>query len=355
MTCIQPAVKNGQGSSVRPQPKEVISMQNQLFRLISMTVLAASVSVAAGAQTIKTVINLPTSPLSLAANPVTNKIYVVSPGIAGSTNDSLAVIDGNQDVQTQTIAVPTGASFAAVNYLSNKVYVAGCNFTLSPAPCTVTVINGKNNTVISTISVTTTPGLGLTGITASPITGLVYVANGSDNVVDVIDGCKDKLVKTIVLNGNSPAAIAINPILNRLYVPFGNNLTAVIDATTNKVLSTTSFGSATVGVAANFITGNVFVTDDESGPSLTGVLNKNGKLLTSVTVDDTPLGVDVDPITNLVFVASTSLDSVTVINGTTNQVTATVTGVPANYIAVNYATQKVYVSGRNGITVMTEK
>ncbi len=66
-------------------------------------------------------------------------------------------------------------------------------------------------------------------------------------------------------------------------------------------------------------------------------------------------GVDVDPFTNLAFVASTALDDITVIDGATNKVKAVVSGVPASYVAVNYVSRKVYVSGRVGVTVLTEK
>jgi len=330
-------------------------MQNQVCKVLAMAVLTTGLSVAAGAQSVKTLISLPNAPLALSANPVTNKIYVVVPTNGAETTDNLTVIDGKSDTTLQDIAVPAGASYVAVDYLANRIYVAGCNFFEIPAPCTVTTINGKTNAVINTIAVTSKPGFGLTGIAVSPLTGLVYVANGSDNVINIIDGCKGKLAGTISLNGNSPFAIAINPILNRLYVPYGTNLTAVVDAGKKKILSTTDFGTTTVGAAANIVTGHVFVTDAEFGPSATGVLDQNGKLLANVAVGDSPLGVDVDPVTNLAFVASTALDDVTVIDGKTNTVKTTVFNVPANYIAVNFVSQKVYVSGRTGVTVLTEK
>ena len=70
---------------------------------------------------------------------------------------------------------------------------------------------------------------------------------------------------------------------------------------------------------------------------------------------DGPLGVDVDPLTNRAFVVSTLQNQVTIINGATNKLEATVNGIPGLYIAVNIGTQTVYVSGTNGVTVMTEK
>ena len=329
-------------------------MQNQMTKLFSMAMLTASVSVAAQGQTIKTSIDFPNTATGITVNPLTNKVYAISPTVSDPT-DSLAVIDGKADVLLTSISVPLGASATTVNYLTNLVYVAGCDYSQTPAPCTVTVINGKTNAIKSTIAVTSTPGLGLTGITVNPITGTVYVANASDNVIDIIGCGSTKVTGTIGLNGNFPFAVAINPFLNRLYVPFGTNQTAVIDAGKKKILSLTNFGSTTADAAVNLKTGNVFVTDQEAGPSQTGVFDKNGKVLASVTVDDAPLGVDVDPFTDLIFVASTSLDDVTVIDGSTNTVKAVVTSVPATFVAVNPVTEKVYVSGRNGVTVLTEK
>jgi DNA-binding beta-propeller fold protein YncE len=329
-------------------------MRNQFCKFLTMGVLTAVVSAAASAQSIKTQIAIPGATLGIAANPVTNRIYVAAP--TGGTTDNLAVIDGNADVLLENIAVPSGAEFVAVDYFANRIYVAGCNFNADPTPCTVTAVNGATNSVLSTIQVTTTPGLGLTGVVADPLDGRVYVANASDNVINIIDGFKAKLLpSTISLDGNSPAAIAINPFLGRLYVPYGTNQTAVICLLKKEILSTTDFGSSTVGAAVNFVTGKVYVTDQELGPSATGVLNANGTLQTSVPVGDAPLGVDVDPVTNLVFVVSTALDNVEVINGSTNTVTATVGGVPAFYVAVNFVSEKVYASGINGVTVLTEK
>jgi DNA-binding beta-propeller fold protein YncE len=331
-------------------------MQNQLSKILAMAALSTSLTVFAGAQTITSTISFPFATQGLAVNPVTNTIYVVEPNQGTLPTDSLAVINGSTDTVTQTLSVPAGASFVTVDYLANRVYVGGCDFTQNPTPCTVTVINGKTNATVKTILVTKTAGFGIAGLVSNPITGLVYVANGSDNVINIINESTNKLAGSISMNGNSPAAIAINIALNRLYVPFGTDETAVVDATAKKIIATTVFGTSTVGAAVNVVTGNVFVTDAESaGPSSTGVLNYKGALVADVAVDDSPLGVDVDPITNLAFVASTALDDVAVIDGSTNTLKNTVSNVPASYVAVNFVTQKVYVSGRTGVTVMTEK
>ncbi len=320
-----------------------------------MALVTTSLSVAAEAQSIKTLISFPEPVAGIAVDSVRNLVYAVVPNVDGEPTDNLAVIDGSKDALVKNIAVPSGALFAAVNVYTNRIFVAGCNFNLVPAPCTVTVLDGTKGTTLGTLSVTSTPGFGLTGIVANPLTNMIYVANGSDNVVNIISGKTLKLAGSIDLKGNSPFAIAMNPILGTIYTPFGNNLTGVSEALHQKLLGTIPYGADTVGVAVNFLNGNVFVTDSESGPSATGVFTFAGKPVASVTVDDSPLGVDVDPLTKLVFVASTALDTVDVIDASTNTLKTTVAGVPANYVAVNLLSSKVYVSGRTGVTVLNEK
>jgi len=330
-------------------------MQNLFSKLAVASMLTAAASAIAGAQTVSTLIPFDAATRGIATDPIRNKVYVVAPEPGGLTV-GLAVIDGSANTVTTTVPLTTGAFYPTVDYFANKIYVTGCNNQVQPVACSVTVVDGNTDAVVATIPVTTTVGRGLTGITVNPLTGLVYVANASDKVIDIINGWKNTLVGSISLNGNAPSAIALNPVLNLLYVPYGTNQIGVVDAWKQKVVTTATFGSDTVGAAANPFTGNVFITDREtSGPSAAGVLQANGTVTTSVSVGDDPLGVDVDPLTNLAFVASTSQNEIDVIDGSTNTFKTSVTGVSARYVAVNMGTQTVYVSGTEGVTVLTEK
>ena len=183
----------------------------------------------------------------------------------------------------------------------------------------------------------------------------MYVGNGSNNVIDILNGYSNKVTGTISLNGESPWGLAINPINNRLYVTLGTNQVDIINTVKNTILGTVSVGSDDYNVAVNWATGNVFVPDTLFGPSTTGIMDKNGKVLAQVQVGDTPEGVDIDPITNLAFVANSAFNTITVINGVTNSAVRTVGGIPAFFVAVNPVTEKVYVSGGETVTVMTEK
>lgn len=331
-----------------------MNMRMQVMKVFASAVLAIVAPLTAASQTIKTQISFPQPVSGIAADPITNRIYVVAPSFGGTT-DTLAVIDGAKDTVIKNIDVPVGAYLPAVNFFTHRVYIASCNVLEDPVPCFVTVVGERTQKVIANIPITTTQGNGLQGITVDPITNKIYVANGSDNVIVVIDGGSNRVTGTINLNGESPFGLTINPRNDRLYVPLGNDQVDVISASKKTILTTTTFGSNTAFAAVNWFTGHVFVTDSVFGPSTTGVLDKNGALLASVPVGDTPFGLDVDPVTNLAFVTSTSLNNATVINGANNTVQGTVPGIQANFVAVNFVTEKVYLAGDSGVTVLTEK
>jgi DNA-binding beta-propeller fold protein YncE len=312
-------------------------------------------TVAAGAQTITTQLTLAGPVQGIAANPVTNTIYVAVTNGA-PTSDGLAVIDGSTDTVTTTVPVPNGAYIPAVNYLTNRIYVASCNFAVTPLSCFVTVVNGKTNQVIANIPVTSTSGQGLLGISADPITNQVYVSNASDNVIDIIDGFNNTITGKVALPvGAIAGSLAINPLNNLLYVPLGTGEVAIINPATKKIVSTVAVGPNNGVAAVNFVTGHVFVSSSEFGPSSVDVLNAKGALLADVAVGQVAVGVDVDPLTNLAFVSNASDSTVTVIDGKTNTAINTVGPAPGFYLAVNFGSQKVYVAGSTFVTVMTEK
>lgn len=323
------------------------------FSMQSAACIALSLAAVASAQTVKTQINFAQPIAGVAANPATNMIYVVQPSFGG-TSDTLSVVNGSTDQIVQNIQVPVGAYLPAVNLVTNEIYIASCDtFAASPS-CFVTVVDGKRNRVLKQIPITTNEGNGLLGITVDIICNKVYVSNATDGVIDIIDGNTNTLTGTFSVSG-TPTGLTVNPFAHRLYVPLGNSAVEIFDTKTNSFLSTTTVGSADSFAAVNLVTGNVYVTDAVTGPSTIAILTQSGTVTTTVPVGDTPYGLDVDPLTNRVYVASTALNVVTAVDGKTNTAIATVSNVPAAFVAVNYITSKVYVSGGNSLTVLTEK
>ena len=280
---------------------------------------------------------------------MTNLIYVVQPSFGG-TSDTLTVVSGGTDQVVKNIQVPVGAYLPAVNLVTNTIYIASCD-TFSSAPsCFVTVVDGKKNRVLKKISVTTNEGDGLLGIAVDVLANKIYVSNATDSVVDIIDGSTWTIVGTLGVSGGEPIGLAVNLFLHRLYVPLGNGAVDIFDTKQRSLLSTTTVGSADSFAAVNLVTGNVYVTDTVSGPSTIAVLNQSGSVTTTVPVGDTPYGLDVDPLTNRVYVSSTALDTLTVVDGKTNTATATLVNVPSAFVAVNFVTSKVYVSGSSSLS-----
>jgi DNA-binding beta-propeller fold protein YncE len=333
--------------------KEVIMYRHKV-KALTCGVLAGVCAVVAHAQSIKTQIPFAQSPAGIAANSVTNRIYVAAPSYGGAT-DSITVINGGTDSISAQIPVPVGAQYPAVDIMRNRILVAGCNLYSENFSCIVTLIQGGTNKVLKTATITTTEGDGILGVAFDPILNKLYIANGSDLRIDVVDGASLRLEGSISTSGQEPFGLSFNPTNHRLYAVYYSNTVDTFDTYNRNLLATTTVGSRNVADAVNWVTGNVFVTDNVFGPSTTSVLDKNGNVLASVPVSETPYGVDVDPITNKAFVVSTGIPALSVISGSTNTVLATLQGVSANYVAVNFASEKVYLSGNSGVIVVTEK
>jgi YVTN family beta-propeller protein len=328
-------------------------MRKSFMKAAFVAALAIAASVANG-QSVKSVIQLPGLPDGVAVNYLTNKIYVTLPSFGGSS-DSIAIIDGKSDTIASSISVPPVAQQIAVDDLRNIIYVGGFYFDVNGVQQDeVVAANGKTNKVASVIPISSTAGLGIQGLAVNLATGTVYVANASDNVIDVID-CGSSSVSKRIPVSSSPLGVAANSLNNQVYAAIANGTVNVIDGSKNVITTTTAVGGANAGVAANIVTGNVFVTNNTFGPSTTAILDSKGNILADLGVGNTPLGVDVDPVTNLAFVANTQDGTVSIINGKKNTVSASLP-VSSYLLAVNPFTEKVYVSGQgNFVTVISEK
>ena len=88
---------------------------------------------------------------------------------------------------------PTALSIIYINPKTNTIYLAysGSN--------TVSVIDGKTNTVVKSIAV----GVAPSAISINPGTHEIYVANSGSNTVSIINGTSSTLIKNIVVGGKT--------------------------------------------------------------------------------------------------------------------------------------------------------
>ena len=139
----------------------------------------------------------------------------------------------------------------------------------------------------------------------------------------------------------------------------------MINGATNTVTTTTAITPAppltsvsNAGITVDIATGNVYTTNATFASSSTvAVLSPNGTFITNINVGNTPIGIDVDPFTGLVFEANTQDGTVDAINAATNTVYKTLS-VSGLFLATNLFTEKVYVGANDGtptVTVISEK
>src|SRR5271154_2269259 len=132
-------------------------------------------------------------------------------------------------------------------------------------------------------------------------------------------------VTATLVVGSSPAAVAVNPVTDTIYVVNSSgNSVSVINGATNSVIATVNTGSNPVALAVNPLSNMVYVVNNGSS-NITAI---NGATNATSTITDanaiSPVAVALDPLTNMVYVANFESNNLTVINGTGNTVAATV-------------------------------
>jgi len=298
----------------------------------------------AQAQTVTATLPTGAAPLSVAVNPVTNKMYV-----ANRNSNNVTIIDGATNTTT---TVPLGASpgSIAVNTVTNKVYV-----TTSSGGGSVTIIDGAADAVITTVTPGISPGSVLANgpVAVNPVTNKIYAVLGFANMT-VIDGATN--TATNVSLGDTASGVAVNPVTNKIYVTFGVSPGAVrvFDGTNNAVLKTLCCFSSPQAVAVNPVTNKVYVTSTGFG-ELTVIDGATDTAITTLTVGTLPLSLAVNPVTNKIYVANQLSNTVAVMDGATDAVAAVVTaGTGPRSVAVNPTTNQVYVANQsiNNVTII---
>jgi YVTN family beta-propeller protein len=193
-------------------------------------------------------------------------------------------------------------------------------------------------------------------VAVNPVTDTIYVVNSSGNSVSVINGATNAVTAT-VNTGTNPVALAVNPLSNMVYVVNNgsSNITAINGATNATSTITNPNGIGPVAVALNPLTNMVYVANFESN-NLTVINGTGNTVAATVGAGNNPTAVAVNPATNMVYVANRASSNVTVVNGANNTVAATVTtGTNPVSLAVDTATNTIYAAnnGSSNLTVIS--
>lgn len=287
-----------------------------------------------GATNATTTIPVCTAPAGIGVNSVTDRIYVACSG-----TNNVIVIDGatgnTAAITTASIGVLIGYDTVAVNPVTNQIFVGGSNG--------VTLINGATNTA-SPFAPDFTFGLGI-----NTRTNTLYVAGTSIFVFDI---ASDSLVATIQDSNAQFNTVLVNPALNQVY--FGASTESaflVLNGATNQALPGVLSGGGTI--AFNPVTNQVITAT--VAIQLYNAATNTGSPLSSVTTQWDVAAID--PITNQVYLASSTANTLAVLDGRNGYALADTasTGGNPSAMAVNPVTDLVYVanSGTNDVTVVS--
>jgi YVTN family beta-propeller protein len=184
---------------VRASPATV-SLEARAMRILRVLAVIAVMVLPATADWVTATVATGDEPIAAAVNPVTNRIYVTN-----RNEGTVTVIDGSTN-GTTTVEVDFAPCAVAVNPVTNKIYVGDYGG--------VTVIDGATNDATPV-----GPMFSSVGVAANPVTNKIY-AVGDDEFVTVIDGTGDTVVATVGA-GPLPRAVAVNTVTNRVYVTGG--------------------------------------------------------------------------------------------------------------------------------------
>ena len=249
-------------------------------------------------------------PFGVAVNTTTDKVYVANFG-----SDTLSVISGQTGTVIKTISLaPFGEpTHVAINETTHRIYVA------LHRGGRLAVIDGDTDSLITTVKM----GSGAFGVAADPILNRIYVSSRDIQAVQVVDGATHSVLwDQTVYPAGEPYALGIDPDLGRLYVSFAPEpndprqvLVYRIPSTGPSLLAALNVGhggpDGGSGIAANPTTHHVFVTN-AADDSVTVIDGTTAGVLATVHVGQSPMGVAVDPGLSYAFIGNRASNDVTV-------------------------------------------
>ncbi|WP_339189292.1 MULTISPECIES: YncE family protein [unclassified Paenibacillus] len=183
-------------------------------------------------------------------------------------------------------------------------------------------------------------------IKVNVVTNRVYFVNPDTEAgtIGVLEGRTNRIIARIPV-GRLPSQLGINPQTNRIYVPnFRDENVSVINGRTNQVIKTVKVGRFPDNIGVNIRTNLIYVTS--AFGTLFIIDGKTNQVRKKIEIGGRPSRIVINELTNRVYVTNTVNDSVTVINGTTQAIIATIK-VGSNPViapALNKITNRIYVA-----------
>jgi YVTN family beta-propeller protein len=282
------------------------------------------------------------SPQAMAINHATHKLYVADLG-----DSKVWIIDASNNAVLTSVTVGGQPRSIAVNEVTNKIYVPGFSSN------DLTVIDGVEDTTQTVTGIGTGPG----AVAVNPLTNQIFVANITSGTVSVVNGLDNTFSSPSVTVGDntSQAAIVVDPQTNVAYVSIkGGNLTAVNGTGMTPTAFPIPIGAGGLSaLALNPVTHKLYAsaTNPVTGTNEIAVVDGGTDANQALTVDSTPWSVAVNPATNKIYVANNGENTVSIIDGSNNSVTSVNAGTNPYALAIDASRNLIYVSNLNSDSV----
>lgn len=215
---------------------------------------------------------------------------------------------------------------------------------------------------VAVVGVGSAPG----AVAHDPLTRRVFVGNTGSGTVSMIDERTNKVIATTAV-GPAPHGIVVDALRGRVYVAVGEtNRVAILDSRSGSVtqapiaIPQCTGPTGAWGMAHNPVT-NVLYVACYSANTLVSINAQTGTLIRSVGTGGGPLGLAVDPASNRVYLGMIGERSIRVVDGVTLATTGNVATEPGVWglafdaargrvFAANYLTGTVSVIRGTAVT-----
>jgi|ERR1041385_6415075 YVTN family beta-propeller protein len=179
-------------------------------------------------------------PIRIAMTPDRLKAFV-----SDAMSGSISVLDTVARTNTATIPVARVPGESAITPDGRRLFVLHQHGTGIPNQCPVEVIDTATNVIITTVII---PGHWAKDILFTPDGRFAYIANFSNNTVDIIDTTTYQVTSIPV--GGGPRRLCISPAADRVYVTnYNTGSVSAIDTATQQLIATIPVGLSPEGIA----------------------------------------------------------------------------------------------------------
>jgi YVTN family beta-propeller protein len=305
------------------------------------------------------------NPRAIVYSPATRKIYAVD-----INHNAVDIYSANAD-RPHRVAVGTSPVSLAVNTATGRVYVANAG------DGSVSVLDPDSDAVVATLPV----GLHPYSIAADPATGNVFVTHTFGDQISLIDGATNTVTQ---LHTGSADLIAVNSRTGTIYLLGYGGAVTVLDEASRK-FTRRAVGKHAWALTLDETSGAVYVTRIEDADlaaikgsssepailpagaipcaiavdsktntlyvanygdkSVTAVNAGTGKVIATLAVGERPKAIAFDPVLSLIYVANAGSNTVTAIDAATNTILATLPVGESPYaLAVVPGSRRLYVA-----------